>query len=352
MKSSLVLAAGLLAIAGVRAEVPPDLGQRLADGYARTAFAELQQRAGQMQGELKAWCGTGGQGSPARVEAAFGHLVQAWGGVAFLRFGPLVQGNRFERLSFWPDPRGVMPRQVQAVLKAADPALLAEGALAQRSVAVQGLPALEYVLYGEPGLLRARMPAVYSCDYAVAVAGNVSGLTGELVAAWSPQGDFGRQFTAPAAANDLYRSSQEVAAEAMKALSTGLQFARDVQLLPVLGASAEAAKPKRAAFWRSGQSMVVLAAGLRGMKAFYDAGRYPLPDGSQALNDTLNSEFRQAATLVAGVPADVDAAFVQEAPRAALNLAALVIKNAKDVVDQDIAPALGVTIGFNALDGD
>ena len=170
MKSSLVLAAGLLAVAGVRAEVPPDLGQRLADGYARAAFAELQQRAGQMQGELKAWCGADGQGSPARVEAAFGHLVQAWGGVAFLRFGPLVQGNRFERLSFWPDPRGVMPRQVQAVLKAADPALLAEGALAQRSVAVQGLPALEYVLYGEPGLLRARMPAVYPCGYATCTA--------------------------------------------------------------------------------------------------------------------------------------------------------------------------------------
>ncbi len=352
MKSSLVLAAGLLAAAGARAEVPPDLGQRLADGYARAAFTDLQQRAGQMQGELKAWCGADGQGSPTRVEAAFGRLVQAWGGVAFLRFGPLVQGNRFERLSFWPDPRGVMPRQVQAVLKAADPALLAEGALAQRSVAVQGLPALEYVLYGEPGLLRARTPAVYPCDYAVAVAGNVSGLTSELVAAWSQQGDFGRQFTAPAAANDLYRSSQEVAAEAMKALSTGLQFARDVQLLPVLGATAEAARPKRAAFWRSGQSMVMLAAGLRGMQAFYDAGNYPLPAGSQALNETLDSELRQAATLVAGVPADVEAAFVQEAPRAALNLAALVIKNAKDVVDQDIAPALGVTIGFNALDGD
>ena len=33
-------------------------------------------------------------------------------------------------------------------------------------------------------------------------------------------------------------------------------------------------------------------------------------------------------------------------------LAGLTLKNAKAVVDQDLAPALGVTIGFNALDGD
>ncbi|MFZ7192489.1 aminopeptidase, partial [Bordetella avium] len=45
-------------------------------------------------------------------------------------------------------------------------------------------------------------------------------------------------------------------------------------------------------------------------------------------------------------------AFTQAAPRASLLLTAMIVKNAKDLVDQDIAPALGVTIGFNALDGD
>ncbi|WP_280632249.1 imelysin family protein, partial [Bordetella pertussis] len=53
-----------------------------------------------------------------------------------------------------PDTRNVMARQVQAALAAADPALLAPGALAGRSVALQGLPALEFVLYGETGLLQ------------------------------------------------------------------------------------------------------------------------------------------------------------------------------------------------------
>src|SRR3546814_8604156 len=38
----------------------------------------------------------------------------------FLRFGPLVAANRYERIYFWPDPRGITLRQVQGLLGQAD----------------------------------------------------------------------------------------------------------------------------------------------------------------------------------------------------------------------------------------
>lgn len=170
MKSVLFVAAGLLAAAPAWAAPPADLGQRLAEGYARPAMATLDERARAMRQDLQAWCASPGQEGAGKVAAAFGRLAQAWAGVAFLRFGPLVEGNRFERLSFWPDTRGVMPRQVQAALAAADPALLAAGALKSRSVAVQGLPALEYLLYGEPGLLRQAPRDAAGSAYACAMA--------------------------------------------------------------------------------------------------------------------------------------------------------------------------------------
>ncbi|WP_057055886.1 imelysin family protein, partial [Bordetella pertussis] len=244
--------------------MPADLGTRLADGYARPAFGRFAQATQSLNQDLGKWCARPDAAGAAQVRTGFAQVARAWAGVEFLRFGPLVQGNRYERLAFWPDTRNVMARQVQAALAAADPALLAPGALAGRSVALQGLPALEFVLYGETGLLQQPdAPGfAYGCQLAHAMARNAAGLAGELAQAWSAQGDFGRQFTHPAPANDLYRSPQEVAAEAVKALSTGLQFARDVKLLPVLGESAAAARPKRAAFWRSGQTAATLAAGL------------------------------------------------------------------------------------------
>ena len=72
-----------------------------------------------------------------------------------------------------------MPRQVQAAIAAQDPELIKPGAMAGRSVALQGLPALEYVLYGEPALLKRADGAdfAYACGYARAVSANVSGIS-------------------------------------------------------------------------------------------------------------------------------------------------------------------------------
>lgn len=354
--SKRLLAAALaLAPLAALAAPPADLGQRLADGYVRPAVAELAQRTESLEKTLDAWCRQGGgpDGAPG-VREAFGQTALAWSGVEFLRFGPLVQGNRYERLVFWPDTRGVMQRQVRALLAQADPAALAPGALAGRSVALQGLPALEYVLYDAPGLLDAPAgdASGYACRYAVAVAANIAGVAGELRQAWSAQGDFGSQFTAPSADSDLYRSQQEVAAEAVKALSTGLQFVRDVKLAPMLGDSPQAARPKRAAFWRSGMAVPMLAASVRGMGAFYDAGGYRYAADADWIDASLRGELDRAAAALAAVDVPLQQAAADADAWQRLALAALILKNAKDIVDQHVAPALGVTIGFNALDGD
>lgn len=348
--AALMLAVPLAA----RAELPADLGERLARDYARPAVARMTDAAAALEGALGGWCAKPDAAGAARVGEAFTTLALAWSGVEILRFGPLVQANRFERLAFWPDTRGVMPRQVQALIAAKDEELLKPGALAGRSVAVQGLPALEYVLYGEPALLKqSGAPAfAYACGYAQALAGNVAAISRDVGSAWSAKGDFGRQFARPQAGNDLYRDPQEVAAEAMKALSTGLQFARDVKIIPVLGDTPEAARPKRAAFWRSGLSTRLLAANLEGLKAFYQAGAYPLPPGGDWIDASVRGELASAAQTLQAVPAPLEQALADEEGRRLLLLASLTVKNAKAIVDQDLAPALGVTIGFNALDGD
>ena len=206
------------------------------------------------------------------------------------------------------------------------------------------------MLYGEPALLKRADGAdfAYACGYARAVSANVSGISRELAQAWSAEGDFGRQFAAPRPANDLYRNAQEVAAEAVKALSTGLQFARDVKILPVLGDAPEAARPKRAAYWRSNLSSRTLASSLDAMLAFHRAGAYPLPQGGSWIDEAIVARRADPARR-GGAYQDVAS---DGETRRRWTLAGLTLKNAKAVVDQDLAPALGVTIGFNALDGD
>jgi len=347
------LVASMTATAGT---LPADLGQRLADGYIRPATAQLLSRSGSLQASLAPWCEAGAPAAGrAQIDEQFRLLLDAWARVEVLRFGPLVGDNRFERIFFWPDARGLAPRQLGVALKAADPAALAPSALRGRSVAMQGLPAIEFLLFGDGAdALSDGSPASrYRCLLAAATAANVRDISAELDQAWSVSGDTGRAFTAPAADNPLYRNTQEVAAEAFKAIATGIKFLREAKLSPMMGATAAQARGQRGTFWRSGSTLRYLAANVRGIGDFYAAAK--LADSYTSVERSADEGFLAEAGRVegnlqelAGLP--LDAALV-DPNRRNLVLARLIADNMASMMNEVIAPAFGVTIGFNALDG-
>lgn len=391
LAGAVLLAGGGLAQAG---ELPADYGERLLRDYIAPAMQDFQASTRRLQASLEAWCalparkgapgaaaaraapGQAGEGraQPGSISAgqlgeAFAQAVEAWSGIEFLRFGPLVAANRYERIYFWPDPRGITLRQVQGLL--AKPGSVPDAkVLATHSVAIQGLPALEYVLYKENGVLSfgADAPAGASgssgasgaaatvnaaaCDYAAAIAGNLADVGAELAQAWMPGGEYARQFSRPLPDSTLYRSQQEVAGEAIKALSTGLQFARDVKLLPVLGDSPDAAQYKRAPFWRSGLSARAMEAALQGMIKFYQAGSYQYGHDEAWVDRNVQEELQRARDEFSAMRGDARQLAHSAEGYRQLTLASLLLKNAKGVVDEHMAPAFGVRIGFNALDGD
>src|SRR3546814_6843838 len=101
-------------------QLPADLGGKLAQGYIAPAMLSFQHSAEQIQAGLGAWCAVPASSTTDKLKAAFDELVRAWSGLEFLRFGPLVAANRYERIYFWPDPRGITLRQVQGLLGQAD----------------------------------------------------------------------------------------------------------------------------------------------------------------------------------------------------------------------------------------
>ncbi len=363
MRPVLCVAALLPAMTSYAGELPPDFGKRLTSTYISPAMQGFHRSADRLNAALQDWCAAPDKAGARRIDKGFAQLVGAWAGIEFLRFGPLVKANRYEKLNFWPDPRGITLRQVQGVLAKPD-AIPDAAQLATHSVAIQGLPALEYVLYREGGLLAglsngdvAAGATPETCSYAMSIAGNLEQLGSELANEWRPGGSYAQQFARPSAGNSLYRSQQEVAAEAIKALSTGLQFARDVKLLPVLGESIEAVKAKRAPFWRSGQSIASMAASVQGMLRFYRAGGYRYEGDEIWIDDSIQAELRRIDDNFKAMQAGSDTLdFVEllstEDGYRQLTLATLLMKNAKSLVDEHVAPAFGVRIGFNALDGD
>jgi predicted lipoprotein len=65
-----------------------------------------------------------------------------------IRFGPVTEENRLERILFWPDRKGIGLKQVQAAIAGEDATAADPQTLPGKSVAMQGLGALEFVLFG------------------------------------------------------------------------------------------------------------------------------------------------------------------------------------------------------------
>src|SRR5262249_34694308 len=101
-----------------------------------------------------------------------------------LRFGSITDKNRFERVLYWPDRQRIGERQVAQILSRRDPSALNAGELAKKSVAVQGLGALEVALYGKGSdtLLADTPEAQSGCGSAPASAPGVAGMAGDLAA--------------------------------------------------------------------------------------------------------------------------------------------------------------------------
>lgn len=355
---SLCIAAFCLSVSSSSAQesarpIAPDIGTRVAAGFITPALADFSDASGTLAAAMRALCGAPTQAELEKAQAVFAQAMTAWGRVSVLRFGPLTAENRFERIFFWPDARGVTLRQVQGFLASQEPVSVA--AVAERSVALQGLPALEYVLFGSGSeTLGQKQDGVRRCAYGAAIAGNVAGIAQALAADWASGGAFHASFTAPGPDKDPYRSVDEVAGEIVKAAGTALQFTRNAELLPALGEASGQARGRRAPFWRSEGTFAFAAAQLGAVEALVAAAGFV--DGPSDLVNGYGrsmtfdiSHARDALTSVATAPEN---AFEEPEDRARIAYATVAMEGAKHTLNGALSGALGLVMGFNALDGD
>ena len=207
------------------------------DKFLLPRIQALQQTTGALEAAVGAVCR---EGEPAltAARAAFGDTVRAWGGLDFVRFGPSAREHRLERIFFWPDPRAFASRQLKQLLAARKPDLLAPGALSSQSVAVQGLTALEVLLFDDKAPLGAGKDeaGTYRCALAAAIAANIHAVAGEIAAGWVGGDGFRTKILAPGSDNALYKDAGETVREVMKALVAGIELCRDRFILPELTA--------------------------------------------------------------------------------------------------------------------
>ena len=211
-----------------------------------------------------------------KTQKAFVATVEAWSRVEPIRFGPVAKEHRYERIFYWPDPKGLGTRQIRDALAKSDASVTEEATLAKKSVALQGLPALEYLLYGEAPRTLAKARRRKGLSAAASLRSRRRkhpALATEIVTQWAEGAPEADSYLKPGPANTAYHSAKEVTLELFKALSAGIEWVRDQKLGKMLGAKADEARPRLAPFWRSGQSYANMAGNLQGIiELFTESG--------------------------------------------------------------------------------
>lgn len=334
------------------------LARQALERHIRPGYQGLAAAAGELEEVMASSCEQPASAPHNRIEAAFDGLVKAWGRVEHITFGPITPGERLERIMFWPDRRGIGARQVAYALSTRDPAVADAGRLAEKSAAVQGLPALETLLFPGAAVVEEPDARRHRCAFAAAVSANVSKLAKAIAAAWSDPDGFSQSWLAPGPGNPHFLKPGETTLALAKAFDQGLERVRDQRLGGPLGLNAQRRRLP-AVLAKSGRTMLLIGANVEGLRELYVEGGVERAIMSTAGSDAntlslaglVGSELQ---TAKAGVDALVALPSPFEDAQGKQRVIALgfPLKNARVTASSLLTTAANLPLGFNASDGD
>jgi predicted lipoprotein len=353
--AALVIATSSAALA--QSVIPAnDIISGAVDGYIRPNIAAFAADTVALRKNVAALCATPSADTLSAAQEGFRATALSFSRVEFLHLGPQTIADRAERLLFWPDSKGIALRQVQQALAQQDPTAATPQTLQKKSVAMQGLGALEYVLFGTGSEALGGPGDSYRCSYADAIATLVAGIATTLDNEWrdsSANGPVAHMLDPQPDAQD-YRSSREVLDKLAGTLIVGTETIRDQRVSPVLGLASGTPKPRSALFWRSGMTVPALRANFEGLRDFFAAARFgdALPASARWIARGAEFEFDKAVATAAEITDPIDVAVSDPAQFGKLRTLANITQSLDTLLGENMPGTLGLTTGFSLLDGD
>ncbi len=321
------------------------------DTYIRPSFHRLAQETAGLEAGVATLCAAPSTEALDEARDRFRATVLAFSRVEFVRVGPLSRFDRLERLLFWPDRKGIALRQVQQALATEDETAADPATLTGKSVAMQGLAAVEYLLFGT-GAEALAAGDDYRCRYAGASTTLIAGLAATLDAEWADPAGQSDHMLAPQPTYDDFRTELEVLEKLAATLIHGTETIRDQRLTPIL--AGKAPNPRAALFWRSDMTAPALAANFAGLHDYFVAARYPEAVGGAnawVANGAV-FEFENAVRAAELIVDPMAEAVGDPEQLQALRYMVIITGSLDSILGQNLAAALGLAVGFSALDGD
>lgn len=359
LKTALALSALLAAAVGTPAlaideAVARQVMARAVDFYIRPAYADFHVKASALTEATAKLCEAPSEAELKVVGARFSETVESWGKVEIIREGPVLEQNRFERVLFYPDRKGIGLKQVQALIAKPDEAVTDPEALKDRSVAIQGLGAFEFIFFGAypEGVVAEKNS--FRCRYGLAIAENVESIAGELQSAWDDPKGVANDWKNPSKDSAVFRNGQE-AMQALIGLHVhGIEMVRDQRFKPFYKGRDQKLTPNAALFRRSGNTTLAIAADIEGLAELWrisDMGALLARDRRAVAGNVL-FDYKATAAAIRKLPPPTAQALKDEKYLAKLDFVEFTLKDAIARVNNDVGAAVGLEAGFSFADGD
>ena len=327
----------------------------LVKNHVLPRYARLASATEALASAAKDYCVDRSQAKLSLAQARFHDMMDAWMDVQHLYFGPIEVSRRAYRFYFWPQAQGKVADAVAKFLASGNEAALSASRIAQASAALQGLLAVEVLLYGNE---RPEAGSARGCGLFKAATGNMRTMAAEVLAEWRDgETPFARIVTRPDPQNPYFQKHSEATLAFFKSFHDGLQLIAEVKLRNVMGESARSARPHFAESRLSGRSLRNVIGNLEALQALYHGGEGPgLGDLTRTVDRKLDRLLRKAFRITIATARSIghpmEKAAVEPGLRPKAKKLTLQARALRQIVRDDLAKAIGLAVGFNALDGD
>lgn len=284
--------------------------------------------------------------------------MNGWEGIQSIQFGPVIEDNQSWKVQFWPDRKNLIARKTEQFVKGDEAITLP--AVQEASVVIQGLSAMEYLLYDKPAEKLLSDEGQPYCDHLSTAATNLHQVADFLYQRWHPKGgNYLGTWQSPGPDNLAYPDKNAAIGALIETLVYGLERIKRDKLERPLGLSnAGQANPFLLEWWRSKQSREAILINLHSLQLLYSAG-----DGAgleellrhrdkEELSRQVTALFDQAISATASIEGSLSENHSEAANRSAINTLHQTLGELLAAFKREIPATLGITLGFNANDGD
>ena len=276
------------------------------------------------------------------LRKAFHKTMDAWALVFHWNIGPITQHLRRDSLYHWPERRNSIGKSLANLLANEQPEKLSTKRFSKASVAVQGLPALERLLFEDIDVTK----NAWACKVGMTIALNVQMITKvverELREEIEPLLNKGTPHP------DFFDQPSDFINRVFNELVTGYRIIKDQKILMISGVGGKSSKPNRIENRRSKRFEKNLKLNLHGLLLAQKVIARFLTDAHQNKLSKGFEDVHLALKELGHFETGIKNKTIQ--PQIKVFLATLdAVRNAmaKEYVDQ-----LDLIVGFNSLDGD